>query len=405
VLPLFAAPGLLVTGDAVREYEQRFAAEVGVRHAFSFWAGRLALYATLRALGVGPGDEVLVQVPTHVVVPNAIRFTGATPVFVDCDRQTLNMDIGRAEALVTPQTRVVVLQHTFGLPADIDGVAALVERHGLILIEDCVHALGSGYRGRRIGTFGTAAFFSTEETKTISTTMGGMLVTDDDQLAELIERFQAGCSWPPTSQVARYLLKFWLYLVLTRPRSYGVAEPLYELIGRRNPLPAATDENERSGRRPSGYEMRLSNAQARLGLSQLDRLDQNVRHRRRIAAIYGQLLAERGLWHPIESPDVEPAYVRYPVRVTDRDAAIRASRVSQLGTWFTSVLEEAEPPDAVGYLRGSCPVAEGAAGRLVNLPTHERVRADDAAAIIRAIADHVEPAAVDPERHGLSTRW
>jgi dTDP-4-amino-4,6-dideoxygalactose transaminase len=235
--------------------------------------------------------------------------------------------------------------------------------------------------------------------------MGGMLVTDDDQLAELIERFQAGCSWPPTSQVARYLLKFWLYLVLTRPRSYGVAEPLYELIGRRNPLPAATDENERSGRRPSGYEMRLSNAQARLGLSQLDRLDQNVRHRRRIAAIYGQLLAERGLWHPIESPDVEPAYVRYPVRVTDRDAAIRASRVSQLGTWFTSVLEEAEPPDAVGYLRGSCPVAEGAAGRLVNLPTHERVRADDAAAIIRAIADHVEPAAVDPERHGLSTRW
>jgi dTDP-4-amino-4,6-dideoxygalactose transaminase len=277
-----------------------------------------------------------------------------------------------------------------------DALAALVQRHGLILIEDCVHALGSVYRGRRIGTFGTASFFSTEETKTISTTMGGMLVTDDDQLAERIERIQAGCSWPATSQVARYLLKFWLYLLLTRPRYYPVTGALYELIGRRNPLPAATDENERSGLRPPGYEMRLSNAQARLGLSQLDRLDQNLRHRRRIAAIYRQLLAERGLWHPVESPEAEPAYVRYPVRVADREAAIRAARIAQLGTWFTSVLEEADLPDAVGYSRGSCPVAEDAAGRLVNLPTHERVRADDAAAIIRAIAGQVEPAAGRP---------
>jgi perosamine synthetase len=232
--------------------------------------------------------------------------------------------------------------------------------------------------------------------------MGGMLVTDDDELAELIERFQAGCSWPPTAQVARYLLKFWLYYLLTRPRPYGVAGALYELIGRRNPLPAAIDENERRGLRPPGYETRLSNAQARLGLSQLDRLDQNLHHRRWIAATYRGLLAERGLWHPTESPDVEPAYVRYPVRVTDRDAAIRAARVAQLGTWFTSVLEEADAPATVGYLRGSCPVAEDAAGRLVNLPTHERVRVDDAAAIIRAIADHVEPAPGRPTQRPTS---
>jgi dTDP-4-amino-4,6-dideoxygalactose transaminase len=114
VLSLLATPGLLVAGDAVREYEQRFAAEVGARHAFSFWAGRLALYATLRALRIGSRDEVLVQVPSHVVVPNAIRFAGATPVFVDCDPQTLNMDIARAEALVTSQTRALVVQHTAG---------------------------------------------------------------------------------------------------------------------------------------------------------------------------------------------------------------------------------------------------------------------------------------------------
>ena len=108
---------------------------------------------------------MLVQAPTHVVIPNAVTYLGARPVFVDCRRETYNMDLQRAEELITPKTKAIVVQHTFGVPVDMDAACALAERHGLFLIEDCVHALGARFRGRPIGSFGIASFFSTEETK------------------------------------------------------------------------------------------------------------------------------------------------------------------------------------------------------------------------------------------------
>jgi perosamine synthetase len=175
-LRYLASPRRLVRGPAIEEYEEAFARQIGVRHACSFSAGRVALYGVLKALGIGPGDEVLMQVPTNVVVPNAIRYTGARPIYVDCRLGNYNMDLTVAEQRITPRTRVLVLQHTFGIPADLDAALQLCRGYGLELIEDCVHALGSEYGGRQVGSFGRAAFFSTEETKTISTTMGGMLV-------------------------------------------------------------------------------------------------------------------------------------------------------------------------------------------------------------------------------------
>ncbi len=167
-----ANPRRLVQGAAIAEFEAAFARQVGVRHAYSFAAGRVGLYGVLLALGIGPDDEVLVQVPTHIVVANAIRYTGARPVYVDCELNTYNIDLEQAERALTPRTKALVLQHTFGIPADIDGAVALARRHGLEIIEDCVHALGATYDGKQVGGFGRAAFFSTEETKTISTTMG-----------------------------------------------------------------------------------------------------------------------------------------------------------------------------------------------------------------------------------------
>ncbi len=183
--------GSLVQGPAIAGYEQEFARRVGVRHAVSFSSGRLALYGLLRTLGISTGDEVLLQVPTHIVVANAIRYVGAKPVFVDCDLATYNMDLDLAEEQITPRSRVLLLQHTFGIPAEPDKALDIARRHNLILIEDCVHALGGVYQGKSLGSFGRAAFFSTEETKIISSTMGGMAVTDDDALAASLRRFQA----------------------------------------------------------------------------------------------------------------------------------------------------------------------------------------------------------------------
>jgi dTDP-4-amino-4,6-dideoxygalactose transaminase len=393
-LTYLANPRRLVRGAAIARYEQAFAAEVGVRYAYSFASGRVGLYGVLRSLGVGEGDEVLLQVPTHIVVSNAIRYTGARPVYVDCTRDTYAIDLDQAAARATQRTKVLLLQHTFGIPAPLDEALELAQRCGLELIEDCVHSLGALHSTRPVGSFGRAAFFSTEETKTISTTMGGMVVTDDPELARRLAAFQASCPWPSAALTARYVVKLAVYHLLTEPHLHRYARQLYERFGERNPLPGPTVEAERRGLKPARYEERLSNAQAALGLRQLRRLGENLRHRKKIAASYEARLSQLGFETPRPLPSSKPAYVRYPVCVADRASAVSGvAPWAVLGTWFTSVLEEAVSPEAGAYPAGSCPTAEALAKHLVNLPTHLRVRPDDVDAIAASLAAATGPGA------------
>jgi perosamine synthetase len=376
----------MIEGSAIAEYESAFAQRLGVRHALSFSSGRVGLYGLLKVLGVGPDDEVLLQVPTHIVVPNAIRYLGALPVYVDCSLDDYNMDLDQARKKITPRTKALILQHTFGIPADIEAALHLSRQFGLALIEDCVHALGARYDGKPVGSFGHAAFFSTEETKTISTTMGGMVVTDDPELAQKMRGFQESCASPPMGLTYRYVLKLIVYHLLMEPHVHRYARALYEFLGKRNPLPQATLTEELLGRRPARYEQRFSNAQAKLGLRQLAMLDSNLAHRRSIAKIYEARLAELGCKIPRPAERVEPAYVRYPFWVADREAAVKAFAPHVvLGTWFTSVLEEAVSPAHGEYEMASCPNAELAAKHLVNLPTHLRVTANDVQHFVAAL--------------------
>src|SRR5216117_3597113 len=272
-------PTQLVQGAKVDAYERAFARTVGVRHAISFASGRVGLYGLLQVLGVGEGAEVLLSVPTHIVVANSIRYTGARPIYVDCRLEDYNIDLADAERRITPRSRVLLLQNTFGVPVEMDTALAFARRHNLVVIEDCVHALGARYDGRQVGTFGHGAIFSTEETKTISTTMGGMAVTNDPALAARLRDFQATCSWPRVRLAARYLLKFVVYYILTEPHVHQFARIAYERLGRRNPLPVPTTLEERQGQRPRNYERRLSNGQAAVGLCQLSNLERNLGHR------------------------------------------------------------------------------------------------------------------------------
>lgn len=388
----------LVRGPVIAEYEQAFAQKIGVRYAYSFSSGRVGLYGLLQALGIGVGDEVLLQVPNHIVVPNAVRYVGARPVYVDCELGSYNMDLEQAEQRITPRTKAIVLLHTFGVPANIDVALFLARRYGLQLIEDCVHALGATYNGRQVGSFGRAAFFSTEETKTITSTMGGMAVTDDPELAAQLQVFQARCTWPSSVLTARYLAKFLLFHLLTEPHLHRYTRPLFEPHAHRstqvlferfgNPrmAPGATSNEEQRGVRPANYEQRLSNAQAALALRQLGRLEANLAHRRATASAYHAHLSQLGFNLPKPPVKAEPAYVRYPVWVKDRTTTMRLSAPhARLGAWFTSVLEEAVNLAHGGYEIGSCPRAEAMARHLINLPTHPRVKPQDIEAIVSAL--------------------
>ena len=268
-----------------------------------------------------------------------------------------------------------------------DLALSLANRYGLTLIEDCVHALGARYDGKLVGSFGKAAFFSTEETKTISTTMGGMVVTDDADLAMKMRNFQESCPWPSKWLIVRYVLKLLIYHVLTQPNLHRYMRSLYEMCGRRHPLPRPTSNEEELGLRPKIYEQRLSNVQAVLGLRQLHRLESNLSHRRFTANLYVEHLSKLGFRVPKVPAKAEPAYVRFPLWVEDRMAVVRdTASCVVMGLWFRSVLQEAISPEHGSYQAGSCPQAESAAEHLVNLPTHLRVQERDAMMIVSAVA-------------------
>jgi perosamine synthetase len=392
----------LARGRAVREYEREFERLLGVAHAYAFGSGRVGLYGILSAMGIGKGDEVLVQVPTHVVVPNAIRYSGAKPVFVDSRADNFNMDLAHAEDLVTARTKVLLLQHTFGIPIDLDAALDLAGRHGLKVIEDCAHALGARYDGRHVGSFGDAAFFSTEE-KTISSAMGGMVVTSDDGLADRIEQFQASCSDPSSILAARYLLKLLVFHVITQPPVHRYTRPLYKLLRSRIIAPGATSEEEARGERPRGYERRLSNAQAAVALSQLRGLDAHLSHRETVSSAYAQRLSAHGLAIPRPPAKASPAFVRYPLWVPDKPGVTRAvARHAILGQWLSEPVDGAAAPGDRDYQPGSCPSAENIVAHLVSLPTHLRVRPVDVERIVTALAG-VTGAEPDSRQPGLPT--
>ncbi len=375
-----ARPTSLVDGPATDRFEREFADYIGVSHAISFTSGRVGLYEILLGLDIGEGDEVLIQVPTHIVVANAIRYAGAQPVYVDCRTNSYNLDLSHAESLVSPRTKAIVLQHTYGIPVDLDAAQTFADRHGLAVIEDCVHSLGATFKGRQTGSFGRASFFSTEETKIISTTLGGVVTTDDDQLATRIrDAHRDQCHSPSRWLVARYLVKLIAYHVMTEPVIHPYARAVYDFIGVQ-PLPTPVSRQELVGERPAGYLERFSNAQASVGLRQLRRIEENVAHRRKIAGIYRDRLESLGMDRLASYPEhSSPSWCRYPVRVRQRDVVEEAVRpFAQPGIWFTSVLEEAESPEVGGYVQGSCPNAESVTGHVINLPTHGRVSAKDA---------------------------
>ena len=380
----------LIDGPQIAQYEKAFADFLGVKHAVSFGGGRVAFRGILKALGIGVGCDVLVLGYTCVVVPNAIVSVGARPVYVDLDPKTLGIQAANLESRITPQTRAILVQHTLGIPTEMDTVMHLARKHGLAVIEDCAHSLGSTYQGQMAGTFGQAAFFSSEHSKCISTGLGGMATTSDEALAQKLRAFQQTCPFPSRSYVRKLLLQFMAAGTLLHLPWSGVGRLSYYgakfLIG----YPKSILPEERKGQWPPGRELRLSNAQAALGLSQLEQLPYSIAHRLAIAQIYEEELV-RAVWpvvFPVKTPQTQAVYIRYPIWIGDNQMVFRRRRtVLEIGDWFDSpiYLCDDDSRDAVGYQTGSCLAAEDMTRRIIDLPTHLKVPPAVAYATIREI--------------------
>lgn len=368
--------------QARQEFQEAFAQWLGVPHAFAFWKGRVATYAILRAMGVGEGDEVILPGYTCVMDVNPVKYLGAKPVYIDIDPATYNIDPGLIERRITPRTKVLVAQHTYGIPCEMDALLDIAKRKGLPVVEDCCLAMGSTYKGRLCGTFGLAAYWSFQWNKPFTTGIGGMATTGDAALGEKIDELcHLHAQEPPFRAAWMLSLQRLAYRLLVYPQTAALAASLFRWLTRKGMVVGSSSQAEFTPQMPEGFFTLMGQAQARAGRGQVGRLPANIAHRRRMQRIYDDLFRQAGWPVPALPQQMDAVLVRYPVRVADKALAIaQATKAGvELGTWFECPLHPGETPlHLYDYQLGCCPVAERAACEVVNLPTHPR--ADEATA-------------------------
>lgn len=359
-------------GRAVDEAEQWFRSYFFVESATTFVSGRAALYALLKAFGIGKGDEVLMQAFTCVAVPNSVRWVSAQPIYVDID-DTLNIDPEDAEKKITKRTRAIIVQHTFGFPAKLEELLALAKKHHLVVIEDCAHSLGGTYKGKKLGTFGDAAFFSFGRDKVISSVWGGAATMSQKLKVESqkLREFQEKLPYPSPAWIVQQLLHPILFSFILPTYNVVIGKVILEMAKRLGliSIPVALEEKE--GELPDGAIAKYPNALANLLLVQLKKLHGYQRTRNKQSEYYRMALKARSGIALL--PNVqEISYLRFPIRVQKtKDLLSKAKHHGiLLGNWYHNVIDPLGVDfRAIGYVAGSCPRAEEAAIHIINLPT------------------------------------
>lgn len=352
--------------EPVRRYEQAFAEWNGSAHAFAFMGGRKALTACIEALELLPGDEVIVPGFTCVLVPNALRFAGLRPIYCDIELDTYGPDLDSVRSRIGPRTRAILLQHLFGLVSrDYEAIIALAAERGLRVIEDCAQATGAKFKGRRVGTLGDVAFYSSERSKVYSTIVGGIAVTDNEKIADRLRRCATEWPAPSDDQVRRLLTSVIYDYFRFGHRLSPILEPLARIR-----FDWAVSENmsdaELAGSMPDDYRTTMAAPIAALGLNQLRKFDANLSRRIAGANAWRDWCLSQGYRPPTVVDGSEPVFLRYPVLVppemkADVSWARRLGVVP--GVWFrTNIHPVPEPvPD--------CPNADRAVACCINMPT------------------------------------
>lgn len=377
----------LLDGPEIEAYESALSRYHEGASAFCFGAGNMALYAILKAMNLEEGQEVILPGYTCVVVPNAIRFAGLTPVYADVSLNDFNIIPELIEAAITPRTGAILAQATFGIPCDMDALRDISTRTGVPIIEDGAHGIGARWKGRLLGECGAAAFFSTQATKMFSTERGGYAVTRDPELGRRLREIQSDAQFNAASFERAAVLRWCYRVLLGKPFLYPrlrwfERSILRRVSGRMRAILDHDAEQYRdavAGRRISPYPARLGNLMAHAGTRQLERVERDVARRRALVEVLEAELPGLGAGVAEYDRDkVAPSWVRFPFVVADRAEWIPCMRASGLapGVWLDDPIHPRESDRrTAGYADGQCPNGEFLSNHILNVPLHRGVSA------------------------------
>ncbi len=333
--------GILTTGNPnggpkVREFERIFAEFIGVKHAIAVNSGTSALYAALIAAGVGPGDEVIVPSFTFIATANVVLAVGAKPIFADIDLSTYNISVEEIRKKITPRTKAIIPVHLYGLPADMDPIMELAEEHNLVVIEDACQAHGSLYKGRKAGALGHMAAFSFYPSKIITTGEGGMITTNDDELAEKLRRI----------------------------RTHGQVKGYDSVM--------------------FGMNLRMTEINAAIGIAQMKKIESFLQRRRKNALLMTEELSSLDdmIVLPTEPPGYTHNWYVYTIRLTNpsiRNKLQSYLRNEGIGAmvYYPIPLHKLPLYERLGYSKISLPNSELASQSVLSLPVHPLMSEED----------------------------
>lgn len=332
-------------GKYIERFESAFANFCGVKHAATCSNGTTALHLALMALGVKRGDEVIVPTLTFVATANAVVYCGARPVFVDSEPETWNLDPGQIEALITPRTKGIIVVPLYGHPVDMDPIMSIAQRRGLFVLEDAAEAHGAEYKGRRVGAIGDVATFSFFGNKIVTTGEGGMVITNDDALANKVRQL----------------------------KGQGV------------------DPNRRYWFPTIGYNYRMTNVAAAIGLAQLEKVAWHIERRREVANwYYARLRGVPSLTLPAEKEWARNVYWMFSVVLGDK---VRSSRDEVMARLLEQGIETRPifypmhilPPYRRSAKGQRFPVADRVSSRGMSLPTWAGLKEEDVEFVCEAL--------------------
>lgn len=335
-------------GRFIREFEQKFAEYCGSKYALACCNGTVTLHLALLALGIGPGDEVIMPTLTYIATANAVRYCGAVPVFVDSEPDTWNIDPKAIEAKITNRTKAIIPVHLYGLACDMDAIMEIARRHGLRVLEDAAEAHGATWGGKRVGSMGDIGSFSFFGNKIITCGEGGMVITDSEELYEKMKLL----------------------------RSQGV------------------DPNKRYWHTITAYNYRMTNMQAALGLAQLENIQWHLDQRQRVNALYNKYLPMLGDLVSVQTVPEKATHV-YWMNSVLLSEKVKRSRDEVMARMEEKNIEmrplfypmHIMPP----YLDTAvkAPVAESLARRGINLPSHGMLTEEQVKYIVESLAESI----------------
>jgi dTDP-4-amino-4,6-dideoxygalactose transaminase len=383
--------GKVLQGPEVAEFEERFAEFIGARHAVGVSSGRAALYLAIKSLGLAQGDEIIMPAYTFHIVPLVVKACGLKPVFVDVLPDTYNMDVSLIDKHITARTKAILATHMYGQPCDLEPVMQIAAEKRLKVIEDCAHALGAVYEGRKVGSFGDLGAFTFAMAKNMPCFGGGMLTTNDPQLYERLSGLVGSAGKDRSKSLWKEILKTSFNFVCTRPRVFPfLIYPAMRALGAlgmrpfdREPGQETVSETEVHSR----YLTRLTNLQSAVGIRQLGRIvaiNARVNHN---ALIYNQELKDLvNIKTPRVTPGRTHTFLYYRLEVDHRGALTHALLRKGVDT-APDDMSDCTTLAPFREYAADVPVARSLPARILEIPNNPDLREEDVRYIARSIKE------------------